>query len=121
MGMAELVTQLIGRLKQSVPFVELRTAPASDSYLEAVLLRAHLEGCCRVLREALGPPVKDFGQAATFDAATQQAVDQVGGIRVEQCLFFATGERQQAGFAALWPWESDATRVTLKTGLVILR
>ena len=111
--------QLIGRLKQSVAFIELRTA--SDRYLEAVLLRAHLEDCCRVLREALGPPVKDFGQAATLDAATQHAVDQVGGVRIEQCLFFTKGDDRQAGYAALWPWASDATRVTLKTGLVEFR
>ena len=117
--MDELVKQLIGRLKQSVAFVELRTA--SDRYLEAVLLRTHLENCCRLLREVLGPPVKDFGQAAAFDAATQRAVDQVGGVRIEQCLFFTQGDERQAGYAALWPWASDATRVSLRTGLIELR
>jgi len=119
--MKAVVTQLIGTLKQSIEFVELRTAHESECYFEAVLLRPHLSGCCDRLQQALGPPLKDFEQPVQFEPAIQRAVALLGGIQIDQCLFFARGEGQQVAYAALWPWASDATRITLKVGLLELK
>ncbi len=69
-----------------------------------------------VLRKALGAPAKAFNQAARFDGGMQRVVERLGGIRDDQCLFLKPGTDQALAYAALWPWESDSTRVTLKVG-----
>ena len=118
--MSELVKPLIARLKQAVSFVELR-GHSSDRYLEAVLVKPHLEGCITLLREVFGPPLKEFGQPALFDAKMQKALSLIGGIRTDQALSFAKDEAQLVAYASLWPWASDATRVKLKVGLLELK
>ena len=115
--MTETVKRLIETLKQSVPFVELR-ANSTDRYLEAVLLNAHVAGCCETLRQTLGSPVKDFGERVRFERELKQAVERLGGIQIDQCLFFTTGDQGQVAYAMLWPWASDQSRVTLKLGLL---
>ena len=108
---------LIGSVQKAVPFVEVRAAPASQEYLEGVLHRQDLQRCYALLCETLGSPIKEFGKAARFDSKTQQLIQQLGGIRIDQCLFLLPcGDRQMA-FAALWPWASDPTRITLKVGV----
>lgn len=119
--MNETVKQLISALKQGMQFVELRTSHESECYCEAVLLRRDLSGCSALLQQALGSPLKDFEQPVQFEPAIQRAVALLGGIRIDQCLFFARGDGQQVGYAALWPWASDATRITLKVGLLELK
>ena len=119
--MKAVVKQLIGTLKQSIEFVELRTTHESECYFEAVLLRPHLSGCCDRLQQALGQPLKNFNQSVKFEPAIQRAVVLLGGVRIDQCLFFARGEGRQVAYAALWPWTSDATRITLKVGLLELK
>ena len=115
-----LVKQLIATVKTRVSFSELRTAQGSERYLEGVVLRPQLDICCGVLREALGPPLKDFGKPPQFAPEIEWAIDRLGGVRIGQCLFFANGGERQVAYAALWPWESDPTRVTLKMGLISL-
>ena len=118
--MKAVVKQLIGTLKQSIEFVELRTTHESECYFEAVLLRPHLSGCCDRLQQGLGRPLKSFDESVKFEPTIQRAVAFLGGVRIDQCLFFARGEGQQVAYAALWPWTSDATRITLKVGLLEL-
>jgi hypothetical protein len=116
-----VVQRLIETLKQEIRFVEHRPGRGSVTYLETVLLRQDLASCCSLLQQALGPPLKDFGQSAQFEPAIQRVVALLGGIRIDQCLFFARGEGQQVGYAALWPWASDPNRITLRVGLSELR
>ncbi|MBI3083036.1 MAG: hypothetical protein HYY90_01525 [Candidatus Omnitrophica bacterium] len=116
-----MITPLIESLRGTISFVERRTEQTSDPYFEAVLLRQDLDRCCGLLREVFGQPVKDFGEPVRLEPKVQTAVDLLGGVRIEQCLFVVKGEAQQAAYAALWPWASDRTRVTLKVGLLELR
>ena len=115
-----LVQSLIQTVRARVSFSELRTAQGSERYLEGVILRPQLEACCGLLREALGPPLKDFGSPPQFPPEIEWAIDRLGGVRVHQCLFFANGGERQVAYAVLWPWESDPARVTLKLGLISL-
>ena len=115
--MDTLIASLIDRLKQRIPFLETRSAPASGEYLEVVIARQDLQTCYELLSQALGPPVKEFGKAARLERTMQKAVDQLGGIWLDQCLFLKSSEKTQVTYAALWPWASNATRITLKMGV----
>ena len=115
--MKELVKRLTAEIKASVTFVEQRASPPSGDYLEGVLVRTQLPPCCVLLAGALGPALKDFNQSVKFDPKIQKAVERLGGIRIDQCLFFAKGQDSQVAYAALWPWASNPEKVTLKIGL----
>ena len=115
--MDEAIKRLIGELKKAIRFTELRKAPATDEYLEGVLLREDLVRCCELLSTVFGPPLKEFGKPPAFPAATQKTVDAVGGIRANQCLYLAQKGARDIAYAALWPWESDPARLTLKVGM----
>lgn len=112
--MAAALAPLLAALKTQVPFKELRTATAT--YLEGVLLREHLPACEALLAATLGPPVKPMGQAPQLEHSVKGAIDKLGGVRQDQGLFFQPGDDGQALYALLWPWGSDANRVTLKVG-----
>ena len=115
--MKEMVKQLTAAVKTSVSFVEQRAVPPSGEYLEGVMMREQLAPCCDLLAKSLGPALKDFNESVTFDPKIQKAVQRLGGIRIEQCLFFAKGENHQVAYAALWPWASNPAKITLKIGL----
>jgi hypothetical protein len=120
MSEGALVGPLIESLKKAIP-LEVRAKQDVEFYLEGVLVREHLEQCCEILRAVLGPEAKAFGQRAALDARGKQVVEHVGGIRPEQCLFLRAAGEAHMAFAALWPWDSDANRVTLKVGVVAVR
>ena len=115
--MAMAVGALIAALKEAVS-LQVRSTPAPEEYLEGVLGRQDLARCHDLLRGALGPAVKAFSQAVTFDAKTSRIVKTLGGIRADQCLFLSPVDAQAVVYAALWPWASDPSRVTLKVGVV---
>ena len=115
--MKERVKALTAQLKAGVPFVEQRAMPPTGDYLEGVLMREQLPVCCKFLEQSLGPALKDFHEAVTLDPRIQKAVARLGGIRLEQCLFFARGEQNQVGYAALWPWASNPEKITIKVGI----
>lgn len=110
-----VIKPLIATLTSSFQ-LEVRVAPTSGEYLEAVLRRPELSRCFDAFSAALGPPVKDFGKVGTFDRDVKRIVDALGGIRPDQCLFAKSLPGQQMVYAALWPWASDATKVTIKVG-----
>jgi len=112
-----VVKPLIDALQQAIPFVEMReTSPAGD-YLEGVLSREDLARCCALLSGTFGPAAKEFGKMVRFTRPCQAMVNQLGGIRPEQCLFIKEEANQPVAFAALWPWASNPQRVTLKVGV----
>lgn len=118
--MTVVAKPLVDSLQRTIPMLVRRVAPTGD-YLESVLSAQDLSRCFDLLAATFGPPVKDFGKAATaFDPPIKEVVDGVGGIRLEQCLFVKRGEQRQVLYAALWPWASDASRVTLKVGIVVV-
>ena len=110
------IKPLIANLRATIPML-VRTAPASEDYLEGVLSREALQRCYALLSDALGAPVKAFDQPVQLESRLQKVVVNLGGIRTEQCLFLKAGEQERAVYAALWPWASDQTRITLKVGV----
>ena len=118
--MEQLARELIGALKQAIHFIEIRNDSLIREYLEAVLPRQDLDACCALLQQYLGPAIKNFGESAQLESVLAQAVETLGGIRPEQCLFVERHAAQRAAYAALWPWASDAAKITLKVGVVIL-
>lgn len=117
--MSLVVKPLVESLQRTIPML-VRRAPPSGEYLEGVLSSQDLPRCCELLAAAFGPPVKDFGKPAAFVPPVNNVITGLGGIRLEQCLFIKHGEQQQVFYAALWPWASDASRVTLKIGITIV-
>ena len=114
--MDALTIPLIETLKTSIPML-VRSAPSTGDYLEGVLSRQDLARCAALLNDALGPAAKDFGQDAKLEPPVQRAIDARGGIRREQCLYVKSIASGQVVYAALWPWASDPTRITLKVGI----
>ena len=114
--MEEPIKGLIAELQQTIRFEELRKAARSGEYLEGVLLHKDLARCCELLAGVFGPPLKEFGKPLAFTPETKRTVDAVGGIRDNQCFFLAQRGAKPVAWAALWPWESDPTRLTLKVG-----
>ena len=111
-----VLSALIGALKQQVTFLEVRTPAERDDYFEAVLLRGDLPKCEDVLVAALGQPAKAFGQPATLAPAHQNGVNELGGVRGNQCLFLKAMDASMVAYVLLWPWESNPMRVTIKVG-----
>ena len=112
--MAGELAALLAALKTQGTFKELRTA--TDTYLEGVILREHLPACEALLAAGLGPAAKLFGQPPKLDRTVKAAVEKLGGVRQDQGLYFKPGADGQGMYALLWPWGSDANRVTLKVG-----
>lgn len=115
--MAATIGQLIASLRAEIP-LELRSAPPSGEYLEGVLLRQDLSRCHTLLVGHLGVPAKDFGVVAKLDRATTKTIEKLGGVWTNQCLFLSPMDGQSSIYAMLWPWGSDASRITLKLGIV---
>lgn len=114
MSIDELVRSLIVDIQRQLPF-EVRTA--SPDYLEGVLQRHDLPRFQALLTNTFGQPTKDFDQPPALPTETQRAIDEMGGIRQDQCLFLTISTNKPIAFAMLWPWASDPQRVTLKLGL----
>jgi len=112
------VPPLVMALRKAIP-MEVRVAPDSGTYLEGVLKREDLPRCVALLREALGPPAKEFDEAKRFERETQRLVESIGGIRKDQCLFLGANGNPYTAYAALWPWASDSDRITLKIGIFV--
>lgn len=115
--MAATVADVIAAVKAGVP-LDVRAKASTAGYLEAVVLRPQLAQCEALLRAALGEPVKTFGAKASLPPDLKKAVDKIGGVWPDQCLYAAPGEGGTL-YAALWPWKSDPARITLKLGLVV--
>ena len=116
MNAQEFIQPLIAALQQSIP-MEVRAAPPSGDYLEGVLSRPDLSRCYELLVQHLGPPAKEFAQPAKFSKEVQRLVNDLGGMRADQCLLLKSVDGKQTIYAALWPWASDPRRITLKVGL----
>ena len=107
--------QLLDSLRQAVPML-VRSAPATNEYLEGILSRQDLSTCFSLLSQVLGPPLKDFGKPLAVGGELVKLLDRIGGVRPDQCLFLKQSA-QGTTYATLWPWASDPARITLKVGL----
>lgn len=114
------IATLVDAVRRTIPVLETRAAAPSSDALEVVLSRADLDRCIALLSATLGQPAKPFGRAVTLAPPASHVMTKIGGIRVEQCLFVKPLSSREIAYAALWPWESDAGRITLKVGILAL-
>jgi len=109
--MVDMIEELKGTLK-----MEMRSDSQDMEYLEAVLQKEDLELLYSLLRKHLGPAAKECGEETNLPEGIQGLVDYLGGLRNEQSFFYKQ-EGHQIIYAAIWPWQSDPNKITLKSGL----
>jgi hypothetical protein len=105
---------MIDEIKETFK-MEIRPNSRSG-YLEAVMNTKDTELLLSLLKRHLGPAAKECGKEANLPKEIEELVDSLGGLRKEQSFFYREQGRQLI-YAALWPWESDPTKVTLKSGV----
>ena len=106
---------LIEEIKESLG-MEIRPDSQGSEYLEAVINKKDLELLHSLLKKHLGPAAKESGKEASLPKEIQKRVDGLGGLRKEQTFFY----RQDGNiviYVALWPWESNPDKITLKCGV----
>ncbi len=105
---------LIEEIKETLS-MEIRLNSQGSDYLEAVINRKDLELLHSLLRRYLGSAAKEYEKEASLPKEIQTLVDSLGGLRDGQAFFFRK-EGNQVTYAAIWPWKSDPTKITLKSG-----
>ena len=95
--------------------MEIRSNSRGSEYLEAVINTKDLELLHSLLRKYLGSAAKESGKEASLPKEIQTIVDSLGGLRKEQSFFYRK-DGNQVIYAAIWPWKSDPTKITLKSG-----
>jgi hypothetical protein len=109
------VLSLVKEVKKTLK-MEVRPTSKGGKYLEAVVTLQDLDVLNSLLREHLGPATKVSGKEVYFSTTIQELVDSLGGLRIEQSFFYKQ-EGTQVIYAAIWPWQSDPNRITLKSGV----
>jgi hypothetical protein len=106
---------LIEEIKQALT-MEIRANSKGLEYLEAVLHRKNLALLNSLLEKHIGPAAKEPRKEANLPKEIQALVDSLGGLRNEQSFFYRR-EGDQVIYAALWPWQSNPDKITLKSGV----
>jgi hypothetical protein len=106
---------LIQEIKQTLR-MEIRPNSQGSKYLEAVMNTKDIELLNSLLKRYLGSAAKERGKEVKLPKEIEELVDSLGGLRKEQSFFYRQ-EGHRVIYAALWPWESDPTKITLKSGV----
>ncbi len=106
---------LIEEIKSELK-LEIRSNSRGTEYLEAVLTSKDLESLTSLLTKHFGAGIKGPGKEANLPGEIQKVADWLGGLRLGQSFFYKK-EGKQVFYAALWPWESNPDKITLKTGV----
>ena len=109
---------LIKEIKKTVR-MEIRATSQGTEYLEAVITLKDLGVLHSLLKKHLGPATKESGKEVSFPQTIRELVDSLGGLRIEQSFFYKQ-DGKQVTYAAIWPWQSDPNRLTLKSGVSTL-
>ncbi|MGZ3494091.1 MAG: hypothetical protein ACXWM6_05265 [Thermodesulfobacteriota bacterium] len=107
---------LIEEIKEALS-MEIRPNSQGSEYLEAVINTKDMELLHSLLRKYLGSAAKEYGEEANLPKEIQILADSLGGLRNEQSFYYRE-EGHQVIYAAIWPWRSDPTKLTLKSGKV---
>jgi len=99
--------------------MEIRSNSQELEYLEAVLQTNDLELLHSLLRKHLGPAAKESGTEVNLPKEIGALVDALGGLRKEQSFFYRQ-DGHHVLYAAIWPWQSNPNKVTLKAGISTL-
>ena len=95
--------------------IEIRPKSRGNGYLEAIVEKKDLESLKGLLIKHLGPAAKEEGREAGFSKEIEGIVDSIGGLWVDQSFYYRQ-EGRRVVYAALWPWESNPAKITLKAG-----
>jgi hypothetical protein len=113
------VMNLIEELRATLR-MEVRGNSRGNEYLEAVIGRNDLELLQPLLTKHFGSAAKEPGKEAALPVDIRRWVDSMGGLRVDQAFYYKQGEGRQVLYAALWPWQSNPERITLKAGVALV-
>ncbi len=108
--------KIVDEIKKSVT-MEIRPSPDPHEYFEAIVMSEDMVTLTAILEKNLGEPLKPAGRDVRFAADVQKIVDLIGGLRREQSFYLKNENNGKFIYAALWPWQSDSSRVTLKIGV----
>jgi len=107
---------VIEEIKETLT-LEIRPNSMGLEYLEAVVNKKDLELLNSLLKKYLGPAAKEPGERADLPKEIQKIVDSLGGLRGEQSFFYRQ-DGNKVMYAAIWPWESNPDKLTLKSGVI---
>jgi hypothetical protein len=96
--------------------MQIRPNSQGLEYLEAVVNKEDLELLNSLLRKHLGSAVKEPGKEANLPKEIQKTVDSLGGLQNGQSFFYRQ-DGNQVVYAAIWPWQSNPDKITLKSGV----
>ncbi len=105
---------LIEEIKGSL-VLEVRPNSQGAKYLEAVIQQKDLERIHSLLKKHLGPAAKEADKESNLPEEIEKLVDHLGGLRKEQSFYFRQ-DGNHVTYAALWPWQSNPEKITLKCG-----
>jgi Fe-S cluster assembly scaffold protein SufB len=109
------VMNLIKEIKETLR-MEIRPNSQGLEYLEAVINKKDLELLNSLLKKHLGSAAKESGKEANLPKEIQKTVDSLGGLRNEQSFFYRQ-DGNKVVYAAIWPWQSNPNKITLKSGV----
>ena len=107
---------VIEEIKETLT-LEIRPNSMGLEYLEAVVNKKDLELLNSLLKKYLGPAAKESGKKVNLPKEIQKLVDSLGGLRNEQSFFYRQ-DGNKVMYAAIWPWESNPDKLTLKSGVI---
>lgn len=105
---------LIEGIKETLS-MEIRTNSRGSEYLEAVISTNDLELLHSLLAKYLGSAAREYGKEANRSEEIEILVDSLGGLQSGQSFIYKE-EGHQVIYVAIWPWKSDPTKITLKSG-----
>jgi len=96
--------------------MEVRPNSQGLDYLEAVFQKSDIGLLNSLLKKHLDKEIKAIDKDIALPPIVQKLVDSIGGLRPGQSFFYKQ-EVQWVTYAALWPWESNPEKITLKSGV----
>ena len=96
--------------------LDVRVSSGTYEYFEAVFQTKDLETLLALLKNDFGEPLKPPGKTVKFSRDEKKIVDLIGGIRRDQTLYLKEETGGDYVYVALWPWQIDPSKVTLKIG-----
>ena len=106
---------MIEEIKKTLT-MEIRPNSKGLEYLEAVINKKDLELLNSLLKKYLGPAAKESGKEVNLPKEIQKIIDSLGGLRNGQSFFYRQ-DGNKVMYAAIWPWESQPDKITLKSGI----
>ena len=107
--------KLADEIKKAVE-LEVRPSETGDNYFEAVLQSKDLNALLSILGQHVGDSLKSPGKRVKFPKNVNKLVDSIGGLRPDQSFYFKQETNGEYIYVALWPWQSDPSKTTLKIG-----